>query len=290
MTDPHLNFIPTEYGARIFGEYLVDEYKFDSVVITGDIGEAPSVCKLLKQFANGVERPVYFVLGNHDYYRGSFQSVQRKVEELDHKNLIWLDKGALILLDENTALVGHGGWFDALLGKPKKSHVILNDFDLIEELNVHFDRYTWNEKGGRTTFLKKVKALGQQAADEALPMLLQALQARETVIFATHYPPFKEACWYDGAPSDSRWLPWFTCAAMGKMLLEVASEHPQNKILVLCGHTHGEGEYEAADNLTVLTAKARYGVPNVAEIFILPFDELPFGFSKYHKTYHKERK
>jgi predicted phosphohydrolase len=277
ISDPHLNHLPAPNAARTFGEYLVAEHKgFDAVVITGDIGEAHNVCEELCLFAQGVApRTVYYVLGNHDYYKGSFARVQECVGSLINPNLIWLDKMGAIFLDEDTALVGHGGWFDALFGKPKKSHIILNDFELISELSALFDRVRWYEKGGRTEFLEKVKELGQQAADEARPKLLLALKARETVIFATHYPPFKESCWHEGAISDSRWLPWFTCAAMGKMLLEVASEHPKHKILVLCGHTHSSGEYQAAPNMKVLTAKALYGAPEVAALFTTPFDELP---------------
>jgi hypothetical protein len=57
---------------------------------------------------------------------------------------------------------------------------------------------------------------------------------------------------------------------MGKMLEEVALAHPENRITVLCGHTHGEGFYQHSENLAVFTGKARYGMPDVNAVFEPP--------------------
>ncbi len=40
-------------------------------------------------------------------------------------------------------------------------------------------------------------------------------------------------------------------------------EHPTSKLTVLCGHTHGGGEFQAADNIRVLTGEAEYGKPRI---------------------------
>ena len=42
----------------------------DAVVITGDIGESPNVAAYLRELEQGLQRPIYFVLGNHDFDRG----------------------------------------------------------------------------------------------------------------------------------------------------------------------------------------------------------------------------
>src|SRR5262245_40164061 len=120
LTDPHLNFLPDVWASKALGQYLCRERSFDAVVLSGDIAEADSLRELLSAFAQGVApRPVYFVLGNHDYYRGSFASVRRSLRgDLREPNLIWLDEAEVALLDEETALVGHQGWFDARLGDP----------------------------------------------------------------------------------------------------------------------------------------------------------------------------
>ena len=83
----------------------------------------------------------------------------------------------------------------------------------------------------------------------------------------THVPPCREACGYDGLSSDDQWAPHFTCQAMGQMLLEVMAQHPQRKLTVLCGHTHGHGEVLMRDNLRVLTGGAIYEYPQVQRVF-----------------------
>jgi Icc protein len=51
--------------------------------------------------------------------------------------------------------------------------------------------------------------------------------------------------------------------------MEIMSRHPDRKLTVLCGHTHGEGEWQMLDNLRVLTGGAEYGHPAVQRIFEL---------------------
>ena len=41
----------------------------DALVVTGDIAESPTLRSALTSLATLTERPVYFVLGNHDFYR-----------------------------------------------------------------------------------------------------------------------------------------------------------------------------------------------------------------------------
>lgn len=272
ITDPHLNFLPGAGASRVFGEHLVRERSFDAVILSGDIAEAPSVRDLLSAFAQGVApRPVYFVLGNHDYYRGSFASVRRDMRKgFDQPNLVWLDEAEVALLDDDTALVGHQGWFDARLGNAEKSRVIMTDFTSIRDLREHvLSELNWIH-GDRASLIDKLHALGDAAAEQAKAKLQEALTARGTVVFVTHFPPFKEACWHEGALSDDHWLPWFTCQAMGAMLLDIARNHPQHRILVLCGHTHSPGRYDPTPNLSVLTGKAIYGAPEPSELFQLP--------------------
>lgn len=272
MTDPHLNFLPDAAACRQLGGQLLQEHRFEAVVLSGDIAEAPTLRHLLTEFAHGVApRPVYFVLGNHDYYHGSFESVQSELRAgFEAPNLVWLDDAGVTVLDGETALVGHQGWFDARLGDPQKSRVIMADFEYIAELREHYvNELNWIY-GGRSDLLTHLETLGRQTASQAKSPLMGALRARKTVVFVTHFPPFKEACWHEGAISDRHWLPWFTCQAMGDMLAEMALAHRDRRLLVLCGHTHSSGVYDHAPNLRVLTGRAVYGKPSVAKLLTLP--------------------
>jgi predicted phosphohydrolase len=266
VTDPHLNFLPPG-GAVKFGEGINPE-RDDEVMllVTGDIAEASSLVPLLKDLAQGFPNRIAFTLGNHDYYGGSFASVRRSLEAGLPKNLVWLDGHEPILLDDTTALVGHQGWFDGLYGDPIQSRVVMADFELIEDLRPHYNSHVWPYYGepGRMGMLEFIRSVSKDSAEQARVSLLAALKLRRDVIFGTHFPPFRGACWHQGELSNSHWMPWFTSKAMGDMLDEVAFDHPDNRILVLCGHTHSQGVYEHAPNLRVFTGKANYGHPDVA--------------------------
>lgn len=272
VTDCHLDHLRTPKAAQTFGEYLRVEQEFDAVVVTGDIAEAPSVRGLLESFAQGVGKQIYFVLGNHDHYRGSIAGVEKEMSKILDPNLVWLDQAHdPILLDPDTALVGQGGWYDGLLGNAEKSRVLLSDFALIQDLSPLYHELTWLfEHGARVALLDKIRTLSRQHAEAAKTKLLEAVKLRKHVIFATHYPPFAGACWHEGDISDQQWMPWFTSGAMGAMLGELAAEHPDNRFLVLCGHTHSSGVYEHLPNLLVLTGQAVYGAPDVAGLLALP--------------------
>src|SRR4051812_23762211 len=68
-TDVHLNFVSGPQIAA-FAQALVAGEP-DAVVLSGDIAEAPTLREHLLAVEAVVQRPLYFVLGNHDYYGGS---------------------------------------------------------------------------------------------------------------------------------------------------------------------------------------------------------------------------
>ncbi len=99
---------------------------------------------------------------------------------------------------------------------------------------------------------------------------MRAVEGCPQFIGATHVPPFREAAWYQGRLSADDFLPCFSSKAAGEALLEVAGAHPRCQFLVLCGHTHGGGELQVAENLKVLTGAAEYGKPEIQQV--IPLD------------------
>jgi hypothetical protein len=250
-TDLHLNFL-TEPGVRAFARRL-GERAPSAVVVTGDTGEAVDVCSLLATLSAHVAAPIAFVLGNHDYYFGSLPEVRTAVRALceTHPRLIWLPDVDAVPLAEDLGLVGVDGWGDARLGDVRGTGVWLNDFRLIAELSHLF----------RDALITRLNALGDAEAASLAPRLDRALARFETVVIATHVPPFAEACWHEGRISAPDWLPYFTCKAVGDVLLDAADRHPRNHLVVLCGHTHGQGTARLRPNLVVHTGPATYGEP-----------------------------
>ena len=266
LTDIHLNFLD-DVDRRQFVQSIADASP-DAVLLGGDIGESPDVVEHLREMADVVRRPIYFVLGNHDFYRGSIAETREEVTGLaagsDH--LVYLSGADVVELTPTTALVGHDGWGDARLGDFAGSEVLLNDFFLIDELK-QWQRGPWELD--REMLRQTLEALGDEAAEHFARVLPVALESHRRVIALTHVPPFREAAWYDGKPSDDHWLPFFACRAVGDCFLQMMRDRPDRELTVLCGHTHGSGETQILDNLRVLTGGARYREPKIQEIFEL---------------------
>ena len=258
VTDPHLNFVD-EPTFDAFCEAVATAQP-TGVLLGGDVAEAPDVVEWLHRLAARWATPIYFVLGNHDYYRGSVADVRARVRALQDPRLTWLSESEPLFLTPTCALVGHDGWGDARLGDYESSPVFLNDFLLIEEL----------AGLSRPDLRQRLHALGDEAArhlDGVLTRALSGLPDGGRAVVLTHVPPFVEAAWHEGRFSDDAWAPFFTCKAVGDVVLKAADAFPRHGITVLCGHTHGEGEQRGLrPNLEVYTGGATYGHPAVARV------------------------
>ncbi len=260
LTDIHLNFLKEDERINFYRS--IREKNCDAFLITGDIAEAPSVGSILRELSDHVNKPIYFVLGNHDYYLGQIDEVKREMQQLTREEslLYWLPAAGVQSLDQMTILVGQDGWADGRLGDYNNPSASLNDSRMIVDL---FQQRIL----GMNQLLNKM----QQLADEdALQLNIQLTEAvkklPKKIMILTHVPPFKEASIYKGKISNDGYLPFYASKATGDVLLHIAAENPQIDFLVLCGHTHGEALYKPFDNLTVRVGSAEYYRPEVREI------------------------
>jgi predicted MPP superfamily phosphohydrolase len=90
LTDIHLNFID-DFARKKFYQEIVNT-QCDGVLISGDIAEAPSLVDILNEMASYINKPIYFILGNHDYYKGQINEVREAMTILTKENnkLFWL--------------------------------------------------------------------------------------------------------------------------------------------------------------------------------------------------------
>ena len=259
MTDIHVNFL-NEERVRAFHEQITAASP-EVVLIGGDIAEADTLVHDLIAMHEAIDVPIYFVLGNHDYYRGSIEGVRQSMRQLTASSpgLQWLPACGPVKLGEDVALVGHGGWGDARLGNFDRSDVksFLSDHALIRELR-RIDLTDVELKS-------KLMGLGDDAAG-SLRKALTGVSAYRKIIVLTHVPPFRESCWHEGAISNDDWLPHFTCKAVGDVLHDVATSNPGQEFLVLCGHTHSGGDTKILPNLEVRTGAADYGRPDIQDV------------------------
>jgi predicted phosphohydrolase len=255
LTDLHLNFLNANQLDDFFA--MLRRESPDLLLITGDTAEGPDLHGYLDRLTQVA--PLYFVLGNHDFYRSTIAEVRHRAATTRQ----WLPAIGPQRLTDTTTLVGIDGWGDARCGN-LQSRVRLTDWQLIGD----FLGQTAPQR------IETLQALGAREA-AALRDQLAQLEPAPQLLVLTHVPPFAEACWYNGSRSEASWLPWFTCIAVGDVLLDHARHHPGTTITVLCGHTHGLGEHRPLDNLLVRTGGWRpgqrdYGNPVVQATWPVP--------------------
>lgn len=256
LTDIHLEFMG-ERKAQAFVEDLAEQ-ELDGLFLSGDISTAARLDFHLQLFEKTFQRPVYFVLGNHDYYGMAIEEVRKKVKLLTDRSewLYWLPCAGIVELAQDTCLIGHGSWADGRLGNYAKSKVILNDY-------IKIPNFAFDVSGNRLSLLNR---LGDEAAAYLEKILPEALARYAHIIVLVHVPPFREACWHQGEISDDNFLPHFACKAVGDVLHKVMIKQPDRQMTVLCGHTHSKGYAEILPNLQVKTGMAEYGKPVIQEI------------------------
>lgn len=279
-SDIHLNFCHEE-GIKQFCRRLI-EARPDVVVITGDIAEAQNVVPLLGllQIHTAPETfPIFFVLGNHDYYNGSIRDVKKTMENLftyQHKGikvpqigkgdpgkrLVWLGSSEVVPLTNDVCLVGADGLYDGQYANWFASRVDMNDYYVIKELS-------WPAcvtRGDRFDAMNVIAKEDATLIKANIDLAFKEYKAKK-VFVATHIPPFKENAVYNGKVSDEHWMPHFSSKATGDELLAAAIENPDKEIVALCGHSHGEAEVKPMPNLLCYTGPARYRHPAIARIW-----------------------
>jgi predicted phosphodiesterase len=256
LTDLHLNFVRPHERSAFYAR--LREQELDGLLIGGDIGEADSVAFFLSELEDEMKIPIYFVLGNHDFYRGSIRAVRAAVasQAAASRRLRWLPSSGVIPLTGDTALIGHDSWADGRVGDFFRSEVMLNDYVLIEELRVPNKRQRY----------ARLNALGDEAADYLDTHVRQALSRWKKLLVLMHVPPFRESCWHEGRITDGDYLPHFACRVVGDRLAAIMRDHPDHSMTVLCGHTHSYGVARILDNLVVLTGGAQYGKPALQQV------------------------
>lgn len=250
-TDPHLDHAPVFAFEKWVDQVL--SFATGAVVITGDISEAEDVVFQLRRMTETFGLPVYFVLGNHDFYGRTIAQTRREVIEVCREDplLFYLTDCGPVDLGDGVFLVGEDGWGDATVGDFAGSAVRLRDFDCILDF-ANTDPSQWQ---------RMLTQLGAESAERLAVKLHAVPDTAREVLIATHLPPWREACWYQGQISDDHWAPFFVCGQVGEMLDRAAKERPQRAHTVLCGHTHFPGRCDRSQNLVAHTGIASYGQP-----------------------------
>ena len=254
LSDPHLEFCSHRTRNDLYRS--INQAAGEIVVITGDISAGPHRSDQYSELAEHVNKPIYFVLGNHDRYGTTFANTEAVVARVMTRfsHLVRLDGSQVIPLNESVALVGVEGWADGLGGEGPATKARINDFYQILDFATEPEPQVF----------RAMKERARKYARALKPSLLKALKEYQTTIVATHVPPYEGAAWHEGSPSSADYQPFFSSPTMGKLIKAAATEHLGKSVLVLCGHTHSPGIYRDG-NILALTAGARYGFPEISQ-------------------------
>lgn len=253
LTDTHLNFLPS-FVLDDFIYYLQDQ-KAEGIILTGDISNGTDIISHLRKIHHRLQIPIYFVLGNHDFYGSTFQSIRQQILELkvECPKLHYMTLEQVIKIGD-VALIGDDGWYDARFRKPLTNLAFLPDWWRIKDF---FNLFSPIEK------MRLMRDLALQSAQAATKKLKQAFQDANRVYFLTHIPPWPSK---ESPILDKFWAPYNSSKIMAQSLTELMEEYPNKELIILSGHTHVRRDEQILPNLRLKVGEARIFFPKVQEI------------------------
>ncbi len=271
LTDIHLNFCPKDIREALYLQITTQDPDF--IIISGDIAESDSLIDYLEEMVNFVDKPIYFVLGNHDYYHGRINEVREIAAQIHlfHAKLNYISSMEPVEISPHIFLIGQDGWADARAGDLKSSALMSNDPRLIVDLQEAFNTGRTVEEWFNNLQQKMQEMADQDAAALSVQLEKAIQQGATNIHLITHVPPFAELCIgkdLEEYGSDSIY-PYFVSVVMGQTLMTFAQQYPDVQLNVYCGHTHQASSYSPVSNLVVRCESAHYQNPAVADIITL---------------------
>lgn len=260
ITDPHFNFSSPEQNKK-FLEH-VKGYNPAGIFLTGDISTGRELSSHLKLILGILDCPIYFVLGNHDYYRSSFAHIDYEMSYLSkrHGNLHYLNNEDPISLSEKVAVIGHNGWYDAGWRTPVFPFVFWADWYFIHDFRFH-------DSNADRMSLMKYKA---EVATENLKIKLEkSLKTHHTTYLLTHFPPWPEKIDKWGGLVETFWKPYNSCKVAADMISSVMKKHPDQKLIILAGHTHRQRYENISHNIELRVGAGSHKKSQVQDVIWL---------------------
>jgi len=256
-TDIHLDFLKEDTQRLIaFAESLIKRNP-TGIFLTGDLSVAPQLVYHLSAIERVVQRPVYFVLGNHDFFGGQVEEVRKRMRELSNMSgfLRYMPTMPYYALTPSTAVVGHDGWYDAHYGDWQGSSFTMVDWKAIHDFR--------QVNGNKATIVAQSRKMAHEGVLHVQEGIKKAARYHKNIVILTHFPPFAESHIHQGELGDIHAMPWFTSKMMGDMLRAASAAYPGHTFTVLAGHTHGKYEGKITSNLRVLVGGAEYDRPEL---------------------------
>ncbi len=241
LTDLHIDF----KSNSALDDFLkkISLVESDGICITGDIGENGKSISFIKKLSKTTNIPIYFVLGNHDFYGFRIDEFQTEVHLtfINDSNIFYLNSYDHIPLSDCTAIIGIDNWYDLSKGDFFASTVTPKDFNEI---------LTFSNLSKEKIF-SFIQNYSHKLVDQLSKKLTNIFADFSKAILLTHVPPFREVCLYNNIVADENWAPFFAHGYLGDFLTTFMAKNPDKSLTVLSGHTHHVANYSPACNLNI---------------------------------------
>lgn len=252
LTDLHFNFIPSFKSEDFL--YLLQHKKPEGIIISGDIAANNRTFYYLNLIKSYVNAPIYFVLGNHDFYGSSFEDMKKNASNLG-EGFHYLTNEDVLELNPMVGLVGDDGWYDARWRDPITNIVFLADFLRIN----NFFFLSQQEK------LALCREMALVSVQNVRKKLSKAFKKYDKVYFVTHFPP-----WPDNSSIFSTfWRPYNSSKIMADMLLDLMKDLNNKDLIILSGHNHKYRDERITSNIRLKTGGVRVLFPKIHEVIYL---------------------
>ena len=275
LTDIHLDHLRSDQDFINLGESIKSS-NVEGVFISGDISNGKQLVLHLGALEQIVRRPIFFVLGNHDFYGSSTEAVRKSMHELSNMSefLKYMPLNTYLPLSPSSAIVGHDGWYDANYGDAMNSRYMLNDWVYIQDFVESSGGQQYVQMMGALKDKKGVIGVSQKLARAGVTHMMNGIKTatryHKNIFIVSHVPPFKETHIYRGQIGDDGAQPWYTNKMFGDMLMEASRSYPSHNFTVLCGHTHGKCDVQITKNLEVHVGHSEYGAPAISGLIEVP--------------------
>jgi Icc protein len=239
----------------------------EGIIISGDISVGNSIVNHLKLLEDVLQKPIYFVLGNHDYYYSDIISTRKNVTDACRHMSFCRYLGAISFakLDKKNAIIGSDGWYDAYNGDPAGTEFLMSDWVKIADFKSAVTNTFFGKSIDKGKVIKTAREICKASVAHIVRGINACVESSDHIIVVTHVPPFEES-YTNGKYKDippKHVVPWYTSKMMGEILKTAAKTYPQKQFTVLSGHTHSSFEGDILPNLRVKVGKSQYGSPQI---------------------------
>lgn len=247
-SDLHLEFDENYYGepAPVISEILKNQTS-DNLIIAGDlcvignigdmdIEDTKKILNNFYQYAKSNWKNIYFVLGNHDYWRHTLSTAADLYKTLmPEVNVLSLYGNQIIELDNDVTLIGDTMWSD-LTGKYLVQRD-MNDYRMINSDNPI--SYTCDSEDTTKHF---------KISSERIFQYVDEHPNKQIVVITHHCPSMKST------ESKSKYL----ISAYGSSLDEMIESRPNIKYWIH-GHVHQPQDYMIGSTKILCNPRGYFG-------------------------------